>query len=564
MRLLDLSIEYAEDVISGKELAPDEVKIQCEWFLRDLELQNDEDFKYYFAYDKLQIVENLLKLFNFATGLGVVGKSILDGLHPFQAFFITNIFGWRFKDDESRFKHRDITMFIPRKNAKTFLVAVILLLLLLTEDDYSEFYSICLDRELASEVKKAMSQILSASPLVNKYFKVPKSLNGKVLCTITNSFYQPRTATANANNAIRPSAFISDEVGAFTSYDNINAMKSGQLSVRNPLRFKLTTAYAEDKSIMLQELEYIRKVYKGIIEDERQFALLYYASEDHLWDEEGLYMSNPLRIEANYNEIRDNRKKALENKGEEAEYLTKNMNHFMPSIITEAFVDIDKVKKCVVDKDTIDWQNRDVFVGVDLSMTTDLTSVSMVSYDEEAEEIYAKSWAFIPENKINEQSLKQKVDYYKEIQLGNCFACGEDVIDYGFVEEFIMSLEEKHGVNVIQIGFDRYNAMSSMAKIERQGYTVVEVIQHSKHLNSSVKLLEESILNSKFKFEENDLYLGQFANVKVTYDNAMNKWIKKKIATGKIDCIVSTINALFLLNVALIDSIGDGFIVGVY
>ena len=502
MRLLDLSIKYAEDVVSEKELAPEEVRIQCEWFLRDLELQHSDDYKYYFAYDKLQIVENLLKLFNFATGLGVGDKCILDGLHPFQAFFITNIFGWRFKDDANRFKYRDITMFIPRKNAKTFLVAVILLLLLLTEDEYSEFYSICLDRELASEVKKAMSQILSASPLVNKYFKVPKSLNGKVLCTITNSFYQPRTATANANNAIRPSAFISDEVGAFTSYDNINAMKSGQLSVRNPLRFKLTTAYAEDKSIMLQELEYIRKVYKGVIKDDRQFALLYYAPEEHLWDEQGLYMSNPLRIEANYNEIRDNRKKALENKGEEAEYLTKNMNHFMPSMVTESFIDIAKVKECVIDKGTINWQSRDVYVGVDLSMTTDLTSVSMVTYDEDTEEIYARSWAFMPENRINEQSLKQKVDYYKEIQLGNCFSCGEDVIDYGFVEEFIMSLEEKYGVNVIQIGFDRYNAM--------------------------------------------------------------NKWIKKKIATGKIDCIVSTINALFLLNVALIDSIGEGFIVGVY
>lgn len=37
MRLLDMSIQYAEDVITGKELAPEEVKIQCEWFLRDLE-----------------------------------------------------------------------------------------------------------------------------------------------------------------------------------------------------------------------------------------------------------------------------------------------------------------------------------------------------------------------------------------------------------------------------------------------------------------------------------------------------------------------------------------------
>ncbi|MDV5114283.1 terminase large subunit [Clostridium perfringens] len=115
-------------------------------------------------------------MFNFATGLNVIGTPILYGLHSFQCFFIVNVFGWRFKDDPYRFKHRDITMFIPRKNAKTFLVAVMLLLLMLTEDNYSEFYSICLDRELASEVKKAMSQIINASPAISKFFKVLKEL----------------------------------------------------------------------------------------------------------------------------------------------------------------------------------------------------------------------------------------------------------------------------------------------------------------------------------------------------------------------------------------------------
>ncbi|WP_346889180.1 terminase TerL endonuclease subunit [Clostridium sp. UBA1056] len=557
MKLLDMAIQYAKEVISGKEFATEEVKTQCEWFLRDLERQHQDDFKYFLSEQHLKIVENLLKILNFATGLNVIGTPILYGLHNFQVFFIVNIFGWRFKEDENRFKHRDITMFIPRKNAKTFLAGLIMIILLMTEDDFSEFYSICLDRELASEVKKAMSQIIAASPAVKKCFKVPKSLNGKLACTLTNSFYQPRTGSANNNNAIRPSAFIADEVGAFTSYDNINAMKSGQLSVRNPLRFKLTTAYAEDKSIMLQELEYMKKVYKGIIEDDRMFSLLYYSSAEHLWDDEGLYMSNPLRIEANYNEIRDNRKKALSNKGEEAEFLTKHMNHFMPSIISEPFVDMDKVKACVVTEESFDWYGRDVFVGVDLSMTTDLTSVSMVTYDEDTGTIYAKVWAFLPKNKVSEASIKQKVNYYKEIELGNCFACGEDVIDYGFIEEFIMKLDSKYGVNIIQTGWDRFNALSSMAKISREGYECVEVVQHSKHLHPAVKLLQESILNGRFKFEENNLYLSQFANVKVTYDDAMNLWIKKKLATGKIDCIVSTINALYLMNIAIIDSIDD-------
>ena len=35
-----------------------------------------------------------------------------------------------------------------------------------------------------------------------------------------------------------------DEVGAFKDNSNIQAMRSGQLSVKNPLMLKITTAYA--------------------------------------------------------------------------------------------------------------------------------------------------------------------------------------------------------------------------------------------------------------------------------------------------------------------------------
>ena len=39
---------------------------------------------------------------------------------------------------------------------------------------------------------------------------------------------------------------------------------------------------------MLEELAYIKKVFDGMIEDERMFAMLFYAEDDHLWDEIGL------------------------------------------------------------------------------------------------------------------------------------------------------------------------------------------------------------------------------------------------------------------------------------
>ncbi|WP_026694089.1 terminase large subunit [Peribacillus kribbensis] len=558
--ILEKAIDYAEKVLSGEEITTKEVKIQCDWFLKDYyERQHDDNFPYYFDDYEVKKIEGILGLLNFATGLGVIGKSILEGLEGFQAFFIVNVFAWRFKDNKEKFKNRDITLFIPRKNSKTFICSLILIILMLTEDDYSEFYSICLDRELAGEVKKAITQILDASPDIGKYFIVPKTLSGKIKCKLTNSYYQARTAEANRNNSIRPSAFIADEVGAFKDYGNINAMKSGQLNVKNPLRFKLTTAYAEDKSIMLEELAYIKKVFNGLIDDDRMFALVYYAEPEHLWDDTGLYQANPLRIEANYNEIRDSRKTALEKPSEREEYLCKHMNHFLPTNSGETYINIEDLRKCKIDN--FDWSGRQVWLGLDLALTSDNTSYSIVT--EEDGKIYADSFAFVPSERIPEKNKMEKINYQDFIREGKCYPCGDMTVDYGFIEDIILQVESKFNVTVVKIAYDRWNCLSSAQRFEREGYTTVEVKQHSSVLHPATKLLKEKILNQEFHYTQNKLLEINFQNAKATEDNNKNLYVNKKKSDGKVDMVVSLINAIYLLQQDVIFNSDGGWTVQV-
>ena len=554
--LLEKAKEYANDCISGKEITTFEVKKQCEWFLEDLEKQNNDYYPYYFDTKQIGIIEGILKLLNFATGLGVTGKSIYDGLENFQAFFIANIFGWRYKTDSKKYRYREVDLFIPRKNTKTFLAALIFIILMLTEDDYSEFYSICLDRDLAGEVKKAIAQILNVSPMVGQYFNIPKTLSGRLECTLTHSFYQPRTAEANRNNSIKPSAFIADEFGAMKDNSNVEAMKSGQLNIKNPLMFRLTSAYAEDKSIMLGELDYLKKIYKGLETDDRLFALVYYATEEHLWDDIGLQMANPLKIEENYNEIRENRKKALAKPEERTEFLTKHMNYFMPSNSGEEFIKLDKLRLCKNTRGVFDWNGKDVYLGLDLAMTNDNTSVSMVTMEEDM--IFAKSWAFIPKDRIEEKDRRERTDYRRFIEDGSCFACGEEIISYSFVEKFIMNLEKEYGVHIVQIGYDRYNCISTANKLQEAGYETVEVKQHSSVLHQPTKFLQESILQRKFSYDGDKLYEINFQNARCTEDTNLNKYVNKKKSTGKVDMVVSTIIAIYLLQQQILNE--DNFV----
>lgn len=347
--------------------------------------------------------------------------------------------------------------------------------------------------------------------------------------------------------------YIADEVGNFKSNENLSAMKSGQLSVRNPLRISLTTAYPEDQSVFLEQLSFLKRIYSGLIVDERTFSLLYYADKENLWTDKGIEMANPLRIPENYQEIKDNRDKALEIAIERTEYLCKHMNHFLPTFSGEEFIDIDDLRKCKVDN--FDWTGRDVYLGLDLAMTTDNCSVAMVT--EVDGKIVADAFAFIPEGRILEKSKLERVDYDKFIRDGKCFSCGNMTVDYLFIEEFILGMEDQFGVNIMGIGFDRYNCLSTSQKLDANGYVVIEVKQHSSILHSPTKLLEESILNGEFCYTENKLYEINFQNAKCKYDTNLNKYINKKSSNGKIDMVASTLNAMYLLEQEMLNGADD-------
>ena len=59
--------------------------------------------------------------------------------------------------------------------------------------------------------------------------------------------------------------------------------------------------------------------------------------------------------------------------------------------------------------------------------------------------------------------------------------------------------------------------------------------------------MKESILSGKFKYTDNPLYEIKFQNCRCTYDTKKNLYITKKRSKGKVDMVVSTLYALYLL-----------------
>lgn len=168
--------------------------------------------------------------------------------------------------------------------------------------------------------------------------------------------------------------------------------------------------------------------------------------------------------------------------------------------------------------------------------------------------IHAKVWGILPKDRVEIKTKKENVDYRKLIAAGSCFAEGEEVIDYGFVERWILGLEEKYGVEVMQVGYDRYNAISTVQKLEANSMECVEVKQHSSVLHPPTKLLREAILKKEFAYDENRLLEINFQNARCTEDTNLNKYVNKKRSAGKVDMVVSTIIAVYLMQQAMLDN----------
>jgi phage terminase large subunit-like protein len=533
---------YAVQVSEKQIIAGKYIVKACNQFLEEY---NNPDSKYFIDEKELKKITGLTKLINMATGLSA-GVSTHDALAAFQWFFIVNALCWKHKDNPEKRRYEKSVLLIARKSGKSFLVALIFILLLLIEPEFSEFYSVAPDRELSSIIKKEVEQTISASPKIQKYFKVVRS---EVRCLLTNSKFIPLATSENRMDGRKANVFVADEVGALRTRYPIDAMQSSQMNMVNRTGILISTAYESLNNPMTEEVEYSQKVLDGLVEDPTLFALIYRPDDPKDWlSDKSLIEANPLVVDIpeNLEYLKKQRQTAIELTSAKKNFLTKHMNIFVDGSDSEIYISTDDLRLCKIDE--YDWTGREVYVGVDLSQTTDNTAISMVTYDVDKDEYVAAAWAFIPEDNADNKSKVERIDYFMMRDNGYAFFCGDRVISHRFVEDFVLNLEKNYGVKIRGIGYDRYNCISSANRWYEAGYDTVEVKQHSSVLHPATKLVKERVLKLSFKYLRNQLLELNFANAREVKDTNLNTYVNKKKSTGKIDMVVSILNAMSLWN----------------
>lgn len=498
----------------------------------------------------------LLKIMNHPD----LGCTIYEGLEDYAWFLIVAIFCTRARSDNRRY-YETALLEISRKNFKTFNSAIIFILGMLLEPKFSRFFSVAPDYKLSSELRLAVRKIVKCSPALEQRFKV---LRDSITCMLTEIEYIPLAYSNDKMDGKLANIFLADEAGAMDGYP-VEAMRSSQITLKNKLGIIISTQYPNDDNVMIDEIDYAKKVLDGLIENKKYFSLLYEPDDELIkeWETNDLviYQSNPVAYSNKmiFDAIRDKRIVAIEYENKRENYLCKHNNIKYKGLGVEGYIDINKVKECVIVEDLEFWNGKRVYLGLDLSQTDDNTGLAMTCEVDGI--VYGKVFGFLPTDKIEWKSNREKVNYKKLISEGCCFSCGEEVIDYSFVENFIINLPKKYGVEIVQLGYDRYNAISTVQKLEAEGIECVEIRQHSSVLHAPTKLLKELILQKNFRYDTNRLLEINFQNARCTEDTNLNKYVNKKKSEGKVDMVVSLINALYLLQQEML--YGSNFIVQV-
>jgi phage terminase large subunit-like protein len=514
-----------------------------------MRIEEGKDKKYKISEARYKQIEAILKLLIMPKGLKA-GQTLYECTTGYQWLIYTAVLCTVYRSNEERRRYETCILEICRKNFKTYTVGTLFIILFITEPNFSEFYSVAPDGKLSREIKEAITKTIKSSPLIYEYKGVKrfKLLRDYIEFIAKESKYTPLNYSNSNMDGKLPNVYCADEVGALPNTYAIEAMQSGQLNILNKLGFIISTKYPTIDNPIEEYAAYSKKVLDGIIKDESIFSLLYEPDNPKAWESDDLVLkqANPVALEVPeiWDDLVKKRAKAIAMESARENFVTKHCNIIYQGAGTETYIDTKDVQRCKVNN--IDWSGRVVYLGVDLSESNDNTSVAMVGVDDN-DDIIAEVVAFVPEGRIDEKNAFEKIDYREFIRNKKAIACGDKVIDYAVVEDYILSLEERYGVQVQAIGYDRYNALSTAQKLERAGYNTIEIRQHSSVLHPPTKLLAEKIESGAFQYTENKLLEINFQNARCTFDTNKNRYVNKKRSKGKVDMVVALINAVYLL-----------------
>lgn len=517
--------QYKKDVESGKIITNKWIKLAVARSRAD-EARTD----IYFNTKALKRAFEFLYFCRISTG----ERYTRFNLTPFQAWIISEIFGWYSTDEDEKRRYKYALLYTARKSGKTvFSVILELLILIYDYQQAPEAYLCATTREQATQALRYAKQIIKNSPalkrrLTAQQYQILYKKRDGILKTLANK--------PEKNDSLNPSIFIMDEMHAHETLAFFNVMKSGTLFRKNPLGIITSTAGFNKDYPFFQMLSTAEKVLEGIIDDDITFYALYTLDDDddiedfEKWEKANPNIGHTVRL----NDLIAEYKKAKLTPSELNNFITKNLNRYLDNL--EQWLTDESYKK-VFNNPPPPTNRPQAFIGLDLSSVRDLASLVIVWTDEATGKLAVKPEFYFPANE-SKRIRDSGIDLTAWIEKGYIIEHPGKSINQELIVERIKELNITFDIQ--QINYDKWNSGFIIPKIEQELFIFCKHFnQITTWYNFPLKYIERLFYDENISMSENPVLRWNFRNIVLYYDGNGNIKIMKNKSKDSVDGAVS-------------------------
>jgi phage terminase large subunit-like protein len=442
-------------------------------------------------------------------------------------------------------RYRELYLSTARRNGKSELVAGILLLLLVGDDEEAaEIYGLALDKDQAAIIWDMAARMVALSPVLSARLQVIKT-SRRIVDAQTASFYGVSAGDAEGSLGESPSAAVIDELLTQPSRDLYDAIHGGFGNRAQPLMILVTTADADPGGYAASEREWSERVQDDPALDRGRLVVLHAIPGDLDWaDEANWPLANPaLGDYLDPRVLRDERDKALRNPAAERAFRQYRCNQQ----VSRRGAAIDGAA-WAASAGPVGWADLPAlldgmacYAGLDLASTSDLASYCLDFPRGEAG--HAALWrVFAPESALPDLTRRTGGRAAVWADAGVLTVTEGTVIDYEAIKAALRADAERFDIR--KIGFDRWGATQLSSELVDEGFPLVQVGQGFATMSAPTKELLRLIAAGRYAHGGNPVVTWQAENMITRTDPAGNVKPDKAASRDKIDSMVAAVMAL--------------------
>ncbi len=526
---LDEITAYPRSVLDGTITAGKYIRLACQRFMDFLQ-RNDMLFDVA-AVERVVTFVSHLKHFEG----GHAGKPFT--LQPWQLWIVAAVYGFKWKETGLRVT-RSVYIQVARKNGKSALIAALALYELIGSGEQGAEVDVVANSAKQAHILFDMCRKFGATiDPKNKYLQ---RFRDRINFAATNSKIQVLASKSASLDGYNASAFIMDEVHEQKDSRLFDVLKSSQGMRQQALAILITTAGFSTHGFCYSIRSNYIDILEGLKADDTQFSAIYEPDPaDDYKDPATWQKSSPnlgVTVRADY--LQDQVTAATNDRTLEGGIKTKNFNMWLST--SDAWLQESDIQAYSTPIPETFFYGKQIYAGVDLASTDDLTAVSIMATDNG--KYYFKTLYYLPHSALTEK--QNRVLYSQWAREKYLTITAGNVTDYDYIIADLLRLRE-NGCMFEAIGYDKYNSTQWAIASEAQGLPLQPYSQALWNFNRPTKEYERLFKSGKVAIDANPITRFCFSNVALKYDHNENvKPIKAGGHDGKIDGVISTLEAL--------------------